>query len=861
MPLDSKTGRLSTDTRPVAYDLSIRVSPDEDFFEGRVRITVELARPQTEITLHALDLTILSAKVAPVGKPEDGKSAETELDPPTETLTLNPGTTIPAGKSILEISFSGTLNRQMKGLYLAQAKHRGTEERYAFTHFEPTDARRMFPCFDEPAFKAPFRVSVTAQEGFVVLSNMPARDERYGGKLKTVTFEETPVMSTYLLAIAVGRLESKSRIIAGTKVAVWAMPDDLALSEFALEVTEAVLPLLNDYFAMPYPYPKLDLIAVPDFAMGAMENWGAIFFRDSRLLVDPKLASTATKRVVANVITHEIVHQWFGNLVTMQWWNDLWLNESFATWLACKIVDQWRPEWLSWQEFQQEKQIPLALDSLRSSRAIVADVASSAEIEAMFDPLTYEKGAAVLRMLEQFLGEAKFRTGIRSYMKTFEFKNTVADDLWRKLEAASDQPVAAIAKDWLTQPGYPTVTARLASGEGPTIELAQRRFDAHGESAPGRWTIPVILHYGGNTRAAHRVLLKDAKTFVEIPTTALKAGPFWLYPNGAEAGFFRVELDNGLDQALRAATPSLEPAERIGLLNHLWAQTQAKAISIERFLDWLLVFRTDGTRVVLEAVASYLDSLAERYARPEDRPALGRLTADLLQSHWDRLGWDPADGENDEPKLSRAAILWPLAVIAQPKDLIDKIVERLDRYLADPGSLDPTLATALLRAGARTGDPKRFDLYLERLRGARTPENRDRYLAALSEFKDPALANRLLRLSLDELRGQDLWKPIRLMLGNTAVQSAAWAFIKENWPALRDKTGPVGAMRIIQGTRALLSQPWLAEVGFFFSDPPNRIESAQKAFEQTLEFLELGLEFKSAQADALSTWLRKQYPT
>ncbi len=279
-------------------------------------------------------------------------------------------------------------------------------------------------------------------------------------------------------------------------------------------MTSAVLPFLNDYFDLPYPYPKLDLVAAPDFAMGAMENWGAIFFRDSRLLLDEALSSTATQRGVANVITHEIVHQWFGNLVTMQWWDDLWLNESFATWLACKIVDRWRPEWNSWAEFQQEKEIPLSIDALSNTRPIRASASSAAQIEEMFDPLSYEKGAACLRMIEQFLGENEFREGIRRYIKKYQFRNATQDDFWNELEASSGQPVTAMAKDWFTQPGFPLVTAGSISGDPARLTLNQNRYRAMGpsEGAPeGLWNIPLALKFsrGGEIRS-HRLILKQA---------------------------------------------------------------------------------------------------------------------------------------------------------------------------------------------------------------------------------------------------------------------------------------------------------------------------------------------------------------
>jgi puromycin-sensitive aminopeptidase len=849
------SGRLPDSVTPEAYDLTLDVRPEEGRFSGRVRIAVRLAAPTREIALHAQDLVVSEAAIV---SDDRRRPLAASLDPATTRLVLASRDALPAGEAALEVAFAGSLNRQMKGLYEARAVVDGVEERYAFTQFEPTDARRCFPCFDEPAFKASFRVQVTAPAHLTVLSNMPALSETTDGPDKTVRFAETPVMSTYLLAVAVGRLAPKRRAIAGTDVAVWSLPRDLALADFALDVTAATLPLLNAYFGLPYPYPKLDLIAVPDFAMGAMENWGAIFFRDSRLLVDPARASTATQRVVANVIVHEIVHQWFGNLVTMQWWDDLWLNEAFATWLACKIVDQWRPEWRSWDEFQLEKHVPLALDALDSSRPIVSGANTPAEIEAMFDPLTYEKGAAVLRMFERFLGDDAFRDGIRAYMKEHQFGNTVAADLWRALEAASGRPVGELARDWLTQAGYPVVSVRAAGGDRRTIHLAQRGWSAHGRgrAAAGRWRIPLVISYEDRRGIhAHRALLEQDEASVTLPA---EGDVTWVYGNGGESGFYRVEHAPALQAALlTTGWPRLDAAERLGVLDHAWAAAETGDAPIDALMDALLACRGDGTRVVVEALSGYLDTLAERVVSPEARPMLARLVTEVAAPTWGRLGWDRRGTEDDEARLTRAAVLWLMAAVAADSGVCREANRRVDGYLADPSSLESTLVSNVLRIGARLGDASRFDAYLARLRAARTPEDRDRLLVALADFPDQALIERLLAfLCTDEVRGQDVWRPFRLLLGKPAVQGLAWDFVKTRWIALRDKAGTVGASRIIQAARGLWREEWRADVASFFGRPEHRVEAAAKALDQTLEFIDVGIAFKAAQTQALSRWLR-----
>jgi puromycin-sensitive aminopeptidase len=857
MTTNLAAGRLPATVRPEHYDLQLTVRPDEGRFSGRVRITARLAESTRELILHAQDLEIKEARVE-----SDGAvlPAVIRVDPTVTTLALSLAQPISPGRAVIDLSFAGALNRQMKGLYQARATVNGVEERYAFTQFEPTDARRCFPCFDEPGFKATFRVEATAPAHLALLSNMPVVSETADGAMKTVRFADTPIMSTYLLALAVGRLAPRTRRVAETQVAVWALPDDLRLSDFALDVTAATLPLLNNYFALPYPYPKLDLIAVPDFAMGAMENWGAIFFRDSRLLVDAARASTATQRVVANVIVHEIVHQWFGNLVTMAWWDDLWLNEAFATWLACKIVDRWRPEWRSWDEFQLEKQVPLALDALDSSRPIVTDVGFSAEIEAMFDPLTYEKGAAVLRMIEHFVGEDAFRDGIRAYMAQHQFGSTTAADLWRALETASGQPVATLAAGWLTQAGYPVVTARAVSEDRRTIQITQRSWSAHGAStrAPKTWWVPVVLRYEDASGVrSHRVLLGTPDATVALPGS----GPVrWVYANAGEAGFYRADSDPVAREALCAAAVSaLTPAERLGLLNHVWAFAQAGEVSIDVFMNTVIALTDDRTRVVVEAAVGYFETLMDHLVRTEDRPLLARVATAFVRPLWEWLGWDARAGEDDEPRLTRSAVLWITAGIARDPARLAEVEGRLTRYLADPTTLDPTLATVLVRLGARIGDDTRFADYRDRFIRSATPEERDRYLLALADFPGLDLAGGLLSLTLtDAVRGQDVWKPFRPLLARPDAQAETWRFMTTHWPTLRAKAGPVGATRIIQATRALWRDEWHAEIAAFFTHPANRVESAAKVLDQTLEFLRLGVAFKTAQTEPLAQWLRSR---
>jgi len=747
----------------------------------------------------------------------------------------------------------------MRGLYEATAG----SERYAFTQFEPTDARRAFPCFDEPARKAVFRITVAAPEQYLVLSNMDVVSESVdpAAGRKTLTFAETPPMPTYLVALAVAKLTPETVLVGGTRVTLYTTTQHAALTGFAREVMEACLPRLNAYFAIRYPLPKLDLVGVPDFAMGAMENWGAIFFRENRLLVDAAQASASTLRAVANVITHEVVHQWFGNLVTMEWWDDLWLNESFATWLACKIVDEWRPDWRSWTQFVRDKQVPLGVDALLSTRPISSKVRTAAEAEEMFDALTYEKGASVLRMLEQFLGEDAFRDGIRRYLAAHQYGNASAADLWAALEAASGQPVPVIASDWFTRPGFPLVSISATGADLQKLLLEQRRFradrEAREEPEPP-WAIPVTLAFEDDEGVRHhRLLMTEARSLVVMPAHGKVR---WVSANAGEIGYYRTHYDPTLRSALANSWSRLPAEERFGLLDNTWALAHKGALPIRDFLDLVMRARGDDTRIVVEGLAGFLETLSDRVVSETARPLLCRFVAELCQPLVDSLGWDARPGEGDEPKLTRVAVLWALGSIARPARLVRDMTERLERYWADPSAIDPTLVAAVLRLCARAAAGKdRFDRYVGHYRTAATPEERDRYLQAFGDFAEPGVTPSILAFVLSaDVRGQDLWKPLRGLLVNPATQSEAWSFVKANWAELRQKGGSVGAQRIIGGTKALWREEWLADVERFFNEPANRVASAERTLAQSLEFIRLGLAFRRAQQDGLVTWLRSR---
>ncbi len=845
------SGRLPKGVAPRRYDLSLRLEPEAGTFRGRVEIALNVAAPTDRLVLNALDLNLTEVTVA--GRRID--PSKVLIDAKSETATILLDTPLPKGAAQVEIAYEGKMNELMRGLFKARGRDEAKkEEAWSFTHLEPTHARRVLPSFDEPEFKAPFALTLDVPAHLTPISNMPAVKETVADGRKVVAFAETPKMSSYLLAVFAARLTSRSRKVGKTVISVWAPADQIEQADFALETAVNALKNLNSYFGLPYQLPKLDLVVSPDFASGAMENWGAILFRDASLLIDPNLSSDAARRRVADVVTHEIVHQWFGNLVTMKWWNDLWLNEAFATWLAAKIVDQWKPSWKVWDDFDQGKRSPLSIDALPGTRPVRSDAATPAEIQAMFDPMSYQKGGALLRMLETYLGEKAFRNGVRAYIKRYQYENAEAADLSRELERASGKPVKKMMDGWLKQGGVPIVSASIS---GRTLTFSQERFSAFNLKDDTRWSVPVSVSYrlkGEKKVRIARVLLDKSKTTL---TLAGKGELLWAYPNTGETGYYRLALDEHLLSLALKHRTELSPVERSGLLNQLWAQVRAGNLPVAKFLDALSSFRGDSARPILEDAAAYLKTIRQELATTDaERAAVGAFAADFFKPSLDRLGWEKKKGENPEAALIRPTVLGVYALMS-PESVSAEIDARLKSYLSDPSSVDPSLAPVVLTAAARRNDPALFDALRLRLLTPKTPEQKDLALRALGEFTVPALLDRSLAMTLtDDVRPQDAWKPFVWLLANPATQARAWEFTKANWPALVAKVGPRGATRIVGAAGGLIAAEWKSDVEAFFRAPANEVEMARKTLDQAVQSIALGLRLRETQGASFAQWAR-----
>jgi len=845
-----KDFRLPLDARPVRYAAHLAPDLEAGAFEGRMELEVRLEKPRRELILHAVELTVDRARLRAGGRTL--QVARIEADAESETVTLSFDEEVPAGNAVVDLAWRGRFSPGLRGLYRAGP--------VAVTQFEAADARRVFPCFDEPAFKARWNLQVlqVPPRAAAISNGRVVKDEAGEGGRRTVAFSETPPLSSYLIALCVGELAASEPVtVRGVPIRTWAVPPKRHLTGFAQECASAVLPLLEDYFGQPYAYGKLDQIGVPDFEAGAMENAGAITFREVALLLDPATAPLNVQKRVAEVITHELAHQWFGNLVTMVWWDDLWLNEAFATWMAYKTVDVWKPRWRVWSDFEVGKGAALHLDALRSSHPIRAEVKNAQEAGESFDAITYEKGGAILRMIESYLGEERFRDGIRLYMRKHREANATADDLWGSLAESSGQPILELANGWIRQVGYPLVSVSERDGR---LVLRQRRFfsdpDAKEEGPPARWLVPIVVRFRdrGGVREQRELLPGEER---QIALDA-QGEPGWVLANAGARGFYRVAYDSSLLRRLIAALPELESDERMTLVSDQWALVRAGILRVDEFLRLLEgVARQEADHSVLDEVVSRVSWIEHRGVADADRPALHSWIRRLFAPAAGELGWDPREGEEDERRLRRAAVLRGLTLVARDPQAVEEAQERFRRLVAPkPRPIDPNLLDVVVAAAARTADRARFAELRRRAEEELDPAAKRRFLHALAMVERPELVPEAVQLSLtDVVRMQDFPSYMATLLGNRATREPAWGLIQEKWTDVRKKAdSPMLLRRLVEALGALPERRHLKEVEAFLAAHP--IEGARQAIAQTLERLRMDVALRERLVPEVGAFLR-----
>jgi puromycin-sensitive aminopeptidase len=846
---EDKNFRLPRTVLPRRYQPTVTLDMDERTFTGSQTIELEVVSATDEIILHGIALQL--GKV--VLRAGDARHTPVSIQPvaQSETLVLRFGAPLPVGAATLEVEWTGRFTEGLRGLYLAG--------KVAATQFEAADARRLFPCFDEPAFKARWAITVRIPPtpGLVALSNGAIVSDTVEGSLRTVKFQEMDVLSSYLIALVVGPLVgTPEQQVNGVPVRTWALPEKAHLTRFGQDAALAALPRLQEYFGLPYAYGKVDQVGIPDFEAGAMENAGLITYREVALLLDPATAPLSVQKRVAEVVTHELAHQWFGNWVTMVWWDDLWLNEAFATWMAYKIVDGWRPDWRVWLDFDAGKAAALHLDALNSTHPIRGEVRNASEAGESFDLITYEKGGAVLRMIEGFLGEGPFREGIRQYMRTHARGNAVADDLWRALGAASSQPVVELANAWIGQSGYPLVSVTV---EGRKVSLRQARFYSEpGVSSGERWPVPVVLRFedGGGVRE-QRFLLREEKATVTLEGSGEVR---WLCANAGNTGFYRVGYDGPSLEKLASNLAALEPSERISLLADRWALVRSGQSSAADFLELASRYGGEEDDAVLDELVGRLGYIEGRLVEGEEQERFRRWVERLLGPGLEKLGWEPKPGETDRVRLRRAALVRAVGVLSRSAQALAQARPRVEKMLAgDHSALEPNLLDSAVYMVARAGDSALFDRVLEKMKTDPDPATQRRYLSALTSFEDPALARRGQELFFsDAVKMQDVTIFLGGLLGNRTGRDAWWGEMQRRWKDVVGRTGgaPMLLRRVVEALGALRSRKQLEEAKALLQAHP--VNEAQQAMAQTLERLSQDVALRERASPQVSTWLGRQ---
>ncbi len=832
--------RLPTTVVPTRYDL--RLEPDlvAATFAGHVAIAVSVREPVVDVWLNAAELMVLGGHFEAATQ---SLSATVALEADSERCRLTFPTPLPVGDGRLVLRFQGTLNDKLRGFYRSRFKGaEGSWKVLAATQFEATDARRCFPCWDEPCFKAVFASTLVLDPALKAISNTSIVEEQPEGDRKRVRFADTIPMSTYLVAFVVGDLEATEPTLVGTTpLRVWCVPGKKHLASFGQAIGAFSLGFYEDYFCRPYPGDKLDLVAIPDFAAGAMENLGCITYRETALLVDEVASTHAERERVADVVAHENAHMWFGDLVTMSWWNGLWLNEAFATFLEMVAVDAWKPSWHRWTTFAVSRSAALAVDGLRSTRPIEFPVAAPRDAEAMFDVLTYEKGASVLRMLEQHVGPQVFCAGVRAYLARHAFGSTETEDLWRALAGATGLDVAAIMDGWVYRPGYPLLGARLSEG---ALVLTQHRFrylpDAADEPAAPLWQVPVrvgLFTPGG--LVVERVLLTNADA-----TLALPPDTKGVLVNLGGHGFYRVRYSSELlTRLVRLLPDDLEAVDRFNLVNDCWAAVLAGLLPLSEYLDLTARFRSETDRNVWSVLIASFQTL-NRLIEAADRSRFQALVRDRLGPAVAALGWNAAPEEDELVRQLRGDLLRAFGTLGN-----DAVAQARAAEILDAGP-DADVLAAAIPILAHAGSAERYDDFLARLRTARTPQEEQRYLLALAAFRTPELIARTLDLTLSgEVRTQDVPFVLRALLLSVDGREAAWAFVRTHWDRLRRDLPLPGLKRLFEGLLGLGHPIWEREVRTFCAD--RQISLGGKTLDQILEQLHVLVSLRDRENSAL----------
>src|SRR5216110_3288237 len=850
-------GKLPKEVVPTEYAIRIVPNLDNFTFAGSESVKLNVRSPVHQLVLNGLELKIEAASV-------DGKElplSAIKTDNENELLTLTLPSKLSTGDHTLALRFKGTINQAGQVLFYMRYREQGSGASKVMlgTQFEATDARRFFPCWDEPAFRARFQLTVVVPENRLAVSNMPVDSEQKIASGKEVRFAPTPPMSSYLNVFVAGELDFIESQVGPTQIRVIATKGKAELGRYARDASAEILKYYNDYFGVPYPLPKLDQIALPGGFGGAMENWGGITYFESTLLFDPKNSSAETKQHIYEVLAHEIAHMWFGDLVTMAWWDNLWLNEGFASWMGSKCTVYFDPQWEVWlaRELPRDptrrtgiaKEAAMEGNARSTTHPIQQPVATEAEANSAFDDITYKKGQSFLRMLESFLGEDVFREGIRRYIAAHKYSNSTTADLWNALSESSGQPIAEIAAGWTEQPGFPMV--KVKRGEGGKISLTQEPFTINFRNAPPlEWKIPLTYSIIGQAPAS---LLMTGKSghLQDIPSDrALKL-------NVKGAGNYRVEYDEPSWNSLLRTLPQMGVEDRVNLLTDAWALVQANRASVSGYFGLVDKLPSSTELAEGEQIINVLDFINRLLIGHREREKFQAYARSILRPTFDALGWDPKGGEPATAGNLRASLINALGDL-NDQEIIAGCRERFKKYLTNPQSLRPDLRPPILAVVGHYAAEATWNQLHELGLKTTSTEEKQNYYDALAGAIDSALVKKTLPIALtDELPTSRAVFLVSKVARESDHPDIAWDFAKSNMKALLAKADALDANRYAPSLFTFFSDDSRAEELKVYAKLNLPAESATDVA-KAVDEIQFRSEFKKRLANQLSAWIDKQ---
>ncbi len=840
--------RLPEVAVPENYKLSFTPDLDKAAFEGNETISIRVLKPTSEITLNAVDIDFHEVTITSSGNTQKAK-VTSEKD--KEMVVLAVEKALPAGPATVHITYTGILNSEMRGLYLGKDDQ---GRKYAATQFESTDARRAFPSFDEPVYKATFDITAVADKGLVAISNQKVASDTPGpGDKHTVKFATTAKLSSYLAALVIGNFEYIEGEADGIPIRVYNTTGKKEMGQFALETAEHVLSYYDKYFNIKYPYGKLDLVGLPDFSAGAMENAGCITFREILLQIDEKQGSVDLKKTIASVIAHEMAHQWFGDLVTMKWWDDIWLNEGFATWMSSKPIEAWKPEWNFNLDDVSNSGGTMNTDSLANTRPIHQAAETPAQIMELFDGIAYGKAASVLRMLEAYLGEDTFRAGVNAYLQKHQYANATAQDFWEAQARTSKKPVDQIMPTFVTQAGVPIINVKSqCSGNSTSVTLDQKRYyyDREKFQAPNDelWQVPLCLKSSTGAQKCE-LLTKKEETFT------LKGCSTWVLANAGAAGYYRAgyQADAVRGMANDAET-KLTPAERIALQTDIWASVRVGREPVGDYLAFAQGLASDRNRAVMDDVLGRLDFIERYLVNDADRDSYRAWLRGYLSPMLKDVGWEPKPGESDERRTLRGRLFNALGYDARDPQVLAEARRLAEKVLDDPSSVDRQLAGGAMALAALNGGEDFYARLMTALKNPKSPEEYYMYLFTLPQFSDPKLLQRTLDYSISpDVRSQDALGVLTSVMANPDGQKLAWDFVLSHWDAVQKVGGPFASAQVVGTTSSFCDAHMRDQVVEFYA--AHKIEAAERTYRQAIERINNCVDLKSQQEPQLASWL------